>query len=359
MKVKKYHVKETDMTTIYLIRHAEAEGNLYRRAHGWYNSTITDRGYRQIAALAKRFAGTKFDAVYSSDRYRTMITALAIYKTHGLPLRTVRALREIDVGYWEDTPWAELERTDPEQLRLFSTDAEKWHVDGCESFAEVRARMCKALTEIAEAHPGGTVAVFSHGMAMRIAVGTLQGMTLHEIDRTGHAENTAVARLEFEDGRFRVVYRDDASHLGDVIATVRKQAWVNDPNGFEGGIYYRASGAEGRFDVMHGEEVVGAVSVDRCCGGVGTIGEFWLENYAQKKGLGEKLVGQALSYARTHGCSTLSTGRIPKSNTAGLHCAEKWGFAPVGEDAESVTFEKKFVYDEESCWQKLQDVIRK
>ena len=43
------------MTTIYLIRHAEAEGNLYRRAHGWYNSTITDRGYRQIAALAKRF----------------------------------------------------------------------------------------------------------------------------------------------------------------------------------------------------------------------------------------------------------------------------------------------------------------
>ena len=81
------------MTTIYLIRHAEAEGNLYRRAHGWYNSTITDRGYRQIAALTKRFTDTKFDAVYSSDRFRTMITALSIYKTHGLPLRTVRALR--------------------------------------------------------------------------------------------------------------------------------------------------------------------------------------------------------------------------------------------------------------------------
>lgn len=112
------------MTTIYLIRHAEAEGNRYRRAHGWYNSTITDRGYHQIAALAKRFADTKFDAVYSSDRFRTMITALAIYKTHGLPLRTVRALREIDVGYWEDTPWAELERIDPEQLANFSNDSQ-------------------------------------------------------------------------------------------------------------------------------------------------------------------------------------------------------------------------------------------
>lgn len=115
------------MTTIYLIRHAEAEGNLYRRAHGWYNSTITDRGYRQIAALTKRFTDTKFDAVYSSDRFRTMITALSIYKTHGLPLRTVRALREIDVGYWEDTPWAELERIDPEQLANFSNDSQNWH----------------------------------------------------------------------------------------------------------------------------------------------------------------------------------------------------------------------------------------
>ena len=65
------------MTTIYLIRHAEADGNLYRRAHGWYDSVITDRGYRQIAALAKRFASTRFDAVYSSDRRRTMTTALS------------------------------------------------------------------------------------------------------------------------------------------------------------------------------------------------------------------------------------------------------------------------------------------
>ena len=255
------------MTTIYLIRHAEAEGNLYRRAHGWYNSTITDRGYRQIAALAKRFTDTKFDAVYSSDRFRTMITALSIYKTHGLPLRTVRALREIDVGYWEDTPWAELERIDPEQLANFSNDSQKWHVDGCESFAEVRERMRKALTEIAEAHPNETVAVFSHGMAMRIIVGTLQGMTLHEIDRTGHAENTDVAKLEYKNGSFNVVFRDDASHLGDDIATIRKQPWVNDPKGFEGGIYYRSSGESGHFDVMHGGDVIGAVSVVSCRGG--------------------------------------------------------------------------------------------
>ena len=34
------------MTTIYLIRHAEAEGNLYRRIHGWYDALITENGFR-------------------------------------------------------------------------------------------------------------------------------------------------------------------------------------------------------------------------------------------------------------------------------------------------------------------------
>ena len=32
------------MTTVYMVRHAEAEGNLYRRVHGWYKSLINDKG---------------------------------------------------------------------------------------------------------------------------------------------------------------------------------------------------------------------------------------------------------------------------------------------------------------------------
>lgn len=88
------------MTTIYLIRHAEAEGNLYRIAQGQANSSITDRGERQIQALARRFADIPIDAVYASDLYRTCATASAIYKPKGLPLHRRRDLREICVGVW-------------------------------------------------------------------------------------------------------------------------------------------------------------------------------------------------------------------------------------------------------------------
>ncbi len=138
-------------------------------------------------------------------------------------------------------------------------------------------------------------------MAIRLTVGTLQGLSLHEIDGTGHAENTAVSRLEYENGAFRVAYRDDASHLENGLQTLKRQAWLKNARGFEGGIYYVPSGAEGHFDVCRAGETVGAVSVDKCENGLATIGEFWLENDVQGLGFGQQLVGQALSYARAHG----------------------------------------------------------
>jgi hypothetical protein len=55
------------MTKLYLIRHAEAEGNLFRRMHGQYNSRLTEIGLRQVKLLAKRLAEIPFDAVYYDD----------------------------------------------------------------------------------------------------------------------------------------------------------------------------------------------------------------------------------------------------------------------------------------------------
>ena len=83
------------MTTIYLIRHAEAEGNVFRRLHGQYDSNVTPNGMKQIAALEKRFEAIDVDAVYASDLTRTCTTAGAICAPKRLPLHRERRLREI------------------------------------------------------------------------------------------------------------------------------------------------------------------------------------------------------------------------------------------------------------------------
>lgn len=86
---------ERTVTTVYLVRHAEAEGNLYRIAHGQYNGLITDRGYQQLHVLKKRFDDVHIDAVYSSDLFRARTTARAVYEPKGLELHLEPAFREI------------------------------------------------------------------------------------------------------------------------------------------------------------------------------------------------------------------------------------------------------------------------
>lgn len=58
------------MTKIYLIRHAEAEGNLYRRIQGHWDGSITALGLQQIDALAQRFRHEHIDALYCSNLSR-------------------------------------------------------------------------------------------------------------------------------------------------------------------------------------------------------------------------------------------------------------------------------------------------
>ena len=95
-------------TTVYIIRHAEAEGNVYRRCHGQYNALLTTRAYKQLPYLAKRFENVPLAAVYSSDLFRARVTAQAVAEPHHLSVETRPVLREIDMGDWEDIPWAEL-----------------------------------------------------------------------------------------------------------------------------------------------------------------------------------------------------------------------------------------------------------
>lgn len=334
------------MTTVYLIRHAEATGNRYRRCHGQYDSVITDLGYRQIAALAKRFEHVQIDAVYSSDMTRTQTTALAITRVHDLPLHTTPRLREVGVGEWEDRSWTWLTRFEHDKLVAFNTDAGHWQVRGGESMEQVRERMLGALREIIAAHPNQTVALFSHGMALRLLIGTLQGMSIAEIDKTGHGENTAVTKLEAEGNDIRVVYRDDASHLDESLMTLHKQAWIKNKDGVEPGMYFLPDRTtEGRFEAFAENECVGATTVKRTEDGVALVEEFRLDDAMRRRGYGERLLGQTLSCARTLDCDTLRCV-LARDNEAGGRFARRNGFHAVEETAERVVFEKYFGRDE-------------
>ena len=213
------------MTRLYLIRHAEAEGNLYRIAQGQYNSNITDKGRKQIDALAERFKDTPLDALYSSDLRRTRETAGAITRYHELELNLDARLREIDIGICEGMSFGDMRKLDPVQMDYFNNDPERWRAEGAETFAECSERMWNAVCEIAEANDGKTVAIVSHGMVIRSLLAQIMNVKSTDIPTLPHGDNTAVSLLHYENGVFSVEYYNDNSHLPESLSTFAKQTW--------------------------------------------------------------------------------------------------------------------------------------
>jgi probable phosphoglycerate mutase len=352
------------MTKIYLVRHAEAEGNLYRIAQGQYDSLITDRGYRQVAALEKRFADIPVDAVYASDLYRTCVTAGAVYIPRRLPLHRRKDLREICVGRWEQKTWGEIVRTEEEQMTNFSSHLDRWRVDGAESPERVRDRMLGAIREIAAENDGKTAAVFSHGCAIRILLATLQGYDIGQIGPTPLGTNTAVSLLEADGADIRVVYRDDASHLTVELTRKRpgKQTRPLDP-----GLYFEPlrpnrqaaaealaaeawadSGRSGTPDLAAGQPgrtlIVGMLPDNVPVGLLclepdreaerrrGWISLCCIARDCREQGYGVQLLGQAVQHFRPLGRERLCVAPGPAE--AGQRFFRAHGFRPTGETAE-------------------------
>ena len=219
------------MTNIYLVRHAEAEGNMYRRAHGQMNGLIIGRGFAQIECLRKRFADTNIAAVYSSDLTRAMTTAAAVSEPRGYTIRTSELLREVRMGLWEDVCWGDLDCTSAEEYRLFNHDPENWLIEGAERFEEVQTRMVKAIREIARSYDGQTVAVFSHGFAIRAFMCHIMNIKSADISKVLYCDNTAVTLLHCENDDIKIEYYGDNSHLSNELSTFANQTWWRKSSG--------------------------------------------------------------------------------------------------------------------------------
>ncbi len=204
------------MTEIYLIRHAQAEGNRLHILQGHWDGGVTELGLRQLDALAERFRDMELDAIYSSDLCRARLTALAVSRYHMLPVHTTPLLREIGLGRWETCFFGNLMHDEPELLNSFLSKADQWFIEGGETYAQVQERAYGELCRIAEAHPGQAVAVTSHGGALRCIMSVILDIPLAEFQRVPFFGNTSVTHLFWENGRFTVDYLNDSSHLSSM-----------------------------------------------------------------------------------------------------------------------------------------------
>ena len=365
------------MTKIYLIRHAEAEGNLYRRGQGHFDGKITQQGKKQIDALAERFKDIELDALYSSDLSRTQTTAGAILKYHPeLELKIEPRLREVCMGVWEDKAWGNLAYYEAEQLSYFSHDPEKWSVEGSESFSALKTRMLNIVQVLAEENDGKTIAAVSHGMAIRTLLAAILGIKSEEIHKIPHSDNTAVSLLSIENGGITVEFFNDNSHLPLEISTFAKQSWWKEKSGVDrknlrfepldletdgedyaksyaetwsivhGSLsdfdrdYYLVSAAEhikkhpeALMKVVSNDEFIGVIEVDTERAkedNAGWISLLFLTADNRGEQLGVQLLGHAVSVFRKMGRSSIRL-HVAETNKRAIRFYFHYGFKKIGE----------------------------
>jgi len=317
----------SEATRIFLIRHAEAEGNLYRRAHGQMEGLVTTRGYRQIGLLRERLKDEQIDAVYSSDLIRARETAKAVSGPRGLDIHTTERLREVNMGAWEDRPWGELEYLEPRNHAKFSSDPAGWIVSGAEKFEEVMARLTDCVYDIARRHGGETVAIVTHGFAIRALMCGLMGFPSHDAVKVRYCDNTAVALLEYEDGNMTIRYQSDNSHLSSENSTFAHQHWWRSEKEWRSenlrylpldeerdsgmiGLFVREFGArpaaETEYAAFLVDEAAGIVGISANAvgfsgAGAGRIDYLYIKPEYRSMNLGVQLIGLAVSEFRKLG----------------------------------------------------------
>ncbi len=364
------------MTDIYLIRHAEAEGNLYRRIHGWTDGAVTPMGLKQIEALEDRFGRIKIDAVYSSDLRRAVQTASAVHVPKKLPLRTTKALREVNMGVWEDRCWGEVERFEPEQAYYLNFSPDKWRVEGCEAYRDSLRRIKTAILDIARENEGKTAAVISHGSVIRILLADVLGYPPSEINRVLYCDNTAVALLRVANGKINVEYYNDNSHLPEEISAFHRDTWWAAEDAKDGrdiyflpmdvwksgdlylrryrDVWIQSHGHDGGFSSVYldwarkrsredPQTVVEAYLEGVPCGmlelapssgiyeNAGHIAFLYLEEAYRNRGLAVQLIGQAHSFYSRLGRNKLRL-RVADTNLPAVKFYKKYGFRTVSRE---------------------------
>jgi len=224
-----------------------------------------------------------------------------------LAFRPLPLLREIKLGLWEQKSWGDILRMNQANYVNFNKRPDLWQVEGAETFAEVRDRMLEAVRLMARKNPGMTVAATSHGAALRTLLGTLQGMSLEEIGKTGHADNTAVSLIEVDGDAIRVVFRDDNSHVPSEFSTFRRQSWHKDDAATEPGLWFHVVREEKHsrdVEAMLGEETAGLISME-AMGDTLCVTRYEIVPHLRGQRYGVQLLGQAVQYARALGLDTV------------------------------------------------------
>jgi broad specificity phosphatase PhoE len=203
------------MNTVHFVRHGENVANLTREfSHRVVDYLLTARGVAQAQATAHYFRDKGIAAIYSSPLLRAQQTADIIGAALGLPVQTIEAFREVNVGALELHPpseehWALHDRILADWM---SGRASSRFPDG-EDHAMLVQRVRRGFRDVLRDHEERQIVIVAHGGILAATIGTFcDGVIPGELGSLPSIPNCAVTRMRLE--------------LRDGVASGRLEAWA-------------------------------------------------------------------------------------------------------------------------------------
>ncbi|WP_414654561.1 histidine phosphatase family protein [Ideonella sp.] len=206
-----------DVTRILAVRHGETAWNVDSRLQGQTDISLNAVGQEQARRLAEALAGEDLDAIVCSDLVRARDTAQAVADRTGLALNTDAGLRERHFGIFQGHTYAEVERLWPEESARWRRREPDFGAEGGETLQGFYDRCVATASRLAEAHPGRTLLLVTHGGVLDCLYRAASRVELNA-PRTWELANTGVNRLLYTPQGFTLVGWGDTQHLNDDAA---------------------------------------------------------------------------------------------------------------------------------------------
>ena len=182
-------------TRVWLLRHAESA--LPTVFHGAESDIgLSERGRRQVAALARHFTDCAADAVVCSAMRRARLTAEPLAAACGAPLLLEPNLHERRVGVLQGMPTRPPDPRWLETERHWSAGRTDFATPGAESFDDIRERIMPVWRRITAEHAERSLVVVAHGIVIKVLL--LSVLTRHspaDWQRFGPVHNLGVTEL--------------------------------------------------------------------------------------------------------------------------------------------------------------------
>jgi broad specificity phosphatase PhoE len=188
------------MKQLILVRHGEPdEGHATQPG----NPPLHARGHAQARRLAlRRLASEPIDRIVSSPQQRALDTAAPLARLMGIEVEVIDGFAECDLNTARYRSPATIQREEPHRWEEFLASPPRFLGTDPDVF---RQTVLDAYAALFADGRGSTVAVFTHGMPVKIMVTLALGMARTDQFSIDHCSVTRVVGSSLEDARVRAL----------------------------------------------------------------------------------------------------------------------------------------------------------